>query len=335
MPIAFAGTSVMIATGFATGNEWLIRPSVLGALGFFTSYLLVRRGAVRAAAFGFVVTAIALVTNSAVSGAGLRDPAVLAYPVIILFAGMTLKLRSFLVALAAVAVSVMLVEFNHVYAWIPTAGNSSAPAIDLIIVVVILGATAYAVWLLATSANASLSTAHSEIQRRRSIEAELQDLSSRDSLTGVFNRRYFDTEMSRLEPARHYPVSIIVADVDRLKAVNDELGHAVGDQLLLQAAATLATVVRVEDVLARIGGDEFAILLPDTDAASAQEAVDRIEKRLEDQSPEPAGVRVSLSLGTATSVTGDLAHALVLADSRMYVRKLAKRETGATPVPKS
>ncbi|MDZ4180201.1 MAG: GGDEF domain-containing protein [Coriobacteriia bacterium] len=325
MPIAFSATVVMVVTGLVTDRFWLLQTSGIGAVGFFVSYLLVRRGSVRAAALGFVITAVALVTNAGVTGsAGLRDPAVLAYPVIIIFAGMTLKPRSYLVALAFVASSAVVVALDHLYGWVPSVEVSVSSAIDAIIVTVILAATAYAVWLLAASSTGSLSAAYSEIQRRRESEDEFKNLAVHDPLTGVFNRRYFDGEMSRLASARHYPVSIIVADVDDLKTINDDRGHAAGDAALIQAARVLSTIVRVEDVLARIGGDEFAILLPNTDEAAANDAANRIERRLIDQLPDETGFRVSMSIGAATSIGEELDATLALADSRMYVDKGAK-----------
>jgi diguanylate cyclase (GGDEF)-like protein len=201
--------------------------------------------------------------------------------------------------------------------------------IDAVITTVILSATAYAVWLLAASSTGSLSSAHSEIQRRREAERELKILNARDSLTGVYNRRFFDAEMARFGPARLYPISVIVADIDGLKAVNDELGHGAGDLLLVQAGNVLSSIVRVEDVLARIGGDEFAILLPKTDEESAEDAVRRIEQRLAEQPVGDGAPCVSLSIGVATSLGGGLDKALARADSRMYRRKSEKRAGNA------
>ena len=100
-------------------------------------------------------------------------------------------------------------------------------------------------------------------QARR--EQELEHLSTHDSLTGVNNRAYFENELRRLRLGRRYPVSLIVLDVDGLKAINDRHGHPVGDEILRQTAQILQRACRSDDVVARIGGDEFCILLMHAD----------------------------------------------------------------------
>lgn len=160
-----------------------------------------------------------------------------------------------------------------------------------------------------------------DITDRKKYEESLHYLSTHDSLTGLYNRVYFDAEMKRLASSREYPVSIIVADVDGLKAVNDTNGHAAGDQLIQAAAAALMSIFRAADVVSRIGGDEFAVLLPHTDQETAQEAVDRIKTAFE------CG---GLSLGIATARSSDeLKETFKCADKRMYQHKFSKR-TSAT-----
>ncbi len=157
------------------------------------------------------------------------------------------------------------------------------------------------------------------ITERKLFEEKLLYMSTHDPLTGLFNRTYFDTELDRLIRSRSFPVSIVMADVDGLKKVNDTMGHAAGDRMLKTAATVLSDAFRSEDVLARIGGDEFAVLLPNTDETAAKSAVDRARNCLAAIEPEPGTLPVSLSLGWATALKGgDLLTTLRKADAKMY-----------------
>lgn len=154
------------------------------------------------------------------------------------------------------------------------------------------------------------------ITERKLFEEKLLYMSTHDPLTGLFNRTYFDTELERLIRSRSFPVTIVLADVDGLKKVNDTEGHAAGDRLLKAAATAMTVAFRSEDVLARIGGDEFAVLLPSTDEAAAKSAVERAKSCLASIETETP---FSLSLGWSTAQKGDdLLTALKKADAKMY-----------------
>ena len=150
----------------------------------------------------------------------------------------------------------------------------------------------------------------------------LNYLSAHDALTGLYNRAFFEEEMARLERGRQFPVSVVMADIDGLKAVNDNQGHAAGDELLRRAAAVLRSTFRAEDVVARIGGDEFAVLLPSTDAAAAEKALARVVNSLLAHNTAHGDPPLRLSVGTATAERGrSLTEALKQADERMYQEK--------------
>jgi diguanylate cyclase (GGDEF)-like protein len=167
------------------------------------------------------------------------------------------------------------------------------------------------------------------ITERKRVEENLKFMSSHDILTGLYNRFYFEQEMIRLERSRHFPLSLVMADMDDLKALNDRLGHAAGDVLLQQAAQLLREAFRSEDIVARIGGDEFAVLLPDTDGQAVQEVVARIRENLRLWNGTH-GTSLDLSLGFATARNGEeLLEAKKTADLRMYQDKILR--TGRPP----
>jgi len=157
---------------------------------------------------------------------------------------------------------------------------------------------------------------------RKQSESRLVYMSTHDVLTGLYNRAYFDEEMKRLENSRRYPVSIIFGDVDDLKMINDTLGHLQGDAVLHQAAALLGRCFRTEDLVARVGGDEFAVILPETDEEGIREARERVQAAIDAQQADPAALHFTLSLGAATAQKGEfLRSALILADQQMYLKK--------------
>jgi len=170
-----------------------------------------------------------------------------------------------------------------------------------------------------------------DITEQRRAEEKLRYLSTHDILTGLYNRVYFEEELNRLENSRQFPICIIVADVDGLKETNDQLGHQAGDALLRKAADVLRQACRAEDLVARIGGDEFGIVLPFSDASVAENAIQRIHNILAVARVGEGEIPISLSLGSATGANGDsLRKVFRLADEAMYRVKVGrKRKRGA------
>lgn len=158
-----------------------------------------------------------------------------------------------------------------------------------------------------------------DITDRKREEEKLKYLSLHDCLTGVHNRAYFEEEMERLDSQYYLPVSMILCDVDHLKEVNDAHGHAAGDEALVRAAAIVKNAVRASDVVARIGGDEFAVILPNTDAEAARRICERIHQRVKTDSH----LRTGLSIGTATreNTAVSMAELFRRADEAMYTAK--------------
>ncbi len=165
-----------------------------------------------------------------------------------------------------------------------------------------------------------------DVTERKKAEEQLKFLGSHDVLTGLYNRAFFETELRRLQNSRLYPVTIVMTDVNNLKLTNDEYGHAAGDELLRTIAQVMRESFRSEDVVARIGGDEFAILLPETDAEGAQAILKRLTEKLGALNAQERPIRLSLAIGAATGEQdSELVDVMKKADNLMYEDKARQK----------
>ena len=137
-----------------------------------------------------------------------------------------------------------------------------------------------------------------DITERKLTQMKIEYLNNHDSLTGLFNRRYFEKLLKNHDSETYLPSSMIFGDVNGLKLANDVFGHAVGDQLLVIIAETLKNVCRETDFVARVGGDEFVIFLPKTDSKEAGAITTRIQEELSKK--QVSAVKCDLSIGYAT-----------------------------------
>ncbi|MGC9185836.1 MAG: sensor domain-containing diguanylate cyclase [Thiomonas sp.] len=166
-----------------------------------------------------------------------------------------------------------------------------------------------------------------DITARKKAEAYLEYLGNHDVLTGLRNRTFFADEINRLERKEAWPVSVIMLDLNGLKAVNDDLGHAAGDALLRRAGEVLGKSVDKPHYAARVGGDEFVLLLPDTDASGAQALCQRLLELIDLNNQFHQSPRLSFSMGFATCMPGERLEAAVnRADQQMYASKRAYYE---------
>lgn len=157
-----------------------------------------------------------------------------------------------------------------------------------------------------------------EITERKRMEDELRHLSTHDVLTGLYNRNFFEVELERIQKSRSQPVTILLADLDDLKGVNDRDGHQAGDELLRKVAANLKEVFRSSDIIARIGGDEFAVLLPDTEPDVAQSLIERLRAKFNENCDPGLKVSIGWSNNSNENILTDVMRA---ADDLMYKEK--------------
>lgn len=172
-----------------------------------------------------------------------------------------------------------------------------------------------------------------DVTAQKDLEEQLRELATCDSLTGAANRRHF-VELAQRERERSLragsPMSVCLLDVDHFKRINDQHGHAAGDHALIALVRAAKGALRASDVLGRLGGEEFALLLPDTDLAGALQVAERVRAAVaaievpaldERTSAPPTSIRVTISLGVAELGRESLEDLLKRADRALYAAK--------------
>lgn len=176
-----------------------------------------------------------------------------------------------------------------------------------------------------------------DITARKKAEEYLHYLGTHDVMTGLYNRTYFEETVQKLESARRDPVSIIIIDLNYLKRVNDAFGHQAGDKLIRRVAEVLHTAVDSDHIAARIGGDEFAIVLSGNDEDDTADVMKRIQALVVLNNKYYRSPELSISVGSATSYPGlSLERVISLADDNMYKSKAEhhrRRKDDTHPIP--
>ena len=183
-----------------------------------------------------------------------------------------------------------------------------------------------------------------DITERKRMQKALQESKERfeyksyhDGLTGLYNRNYFSEQMARLgkDLARSAPVSILSIDIDGLKIINDTLGHKVGDDLLVSAAKIISACFREVDLVARIGGDEFSVILPGVDERAALAKKKRIAQQVGafNRGDPPVPMNMSVGMATSRDVEKETIYDIYQrADENMYQYKLIQAESQKSKV---
>jgi diguanylate cyclase (GGDEF)-like protein len=163
-----------------------------------------------------------------------------------------------------------------------------------------------------------------DITARKKAEAYLEYLGKHDVLTKLHNRAFYVDELNRLERRGPFPVTIVILDLNHLKTTNDQLGHAAGDEMLRRTGEILNSATEKIAHAARVGGDEFAVLMPGAEAKDGEAMMENIAKLLELNNQFYSGQPLSLAMGAATSTPGERLEAtLRRADLAMYEHKKA------------
>jgi len=159
---------------------------------------------------------------------------------------------------------------------------------------------------------------------RNDDEHRIKYLSYRDQLTGLYNRRFYEEELYRLDTEKNLPLSIAMGDVNGLKLTNDAFGHVAGDLLIKSVASILKRESRNEDIVARIGGDEFVILLPGADARCAEAIIDRINAAMANEKADNIIISISIGIAVKQDVSESIHDVFKKAEDAMYKIKLSE-----------
>lgn len=162
--------------------------------------------------------------------------------------------------------------------------------------------------------------------KQTEAEQNLLDMATHDKLTGLFNRAYFHETLQQLDDLKTQPISIVMADIDLLKQTNDTLGHDAGDELIRRASSVFSECFRASDTVARIGGDEFVVLIPNADEEIAQVILNRLRTTLANHNDFYEGPPLEISFGIATSRPGErITDVQKRADENMYEEKQRRK----------
>ena len=162
---------------------------------------------------------------------------------------------------------------------------------------------------------------------KKEKQERIRYLSNHDQLTTLYNRHYFEAQLSLLDVTENLPFTIVMADVNGLKLTNDAFGHHAGDMLLKKVAIALKKACRPSDIVARVGGDEFVLLLPKTTHSNTASIIDRISKLIQQEKQDNVVVSVSFGWDTKETPEQNIVEVLTRAEEHMYRKKLVESQS--------
>ncbi len=161
-----------------------------------------------------------------------------------------------------------------------------------------------------------------DISERTAQNERIEYLSYHDHLTGLYNRRYFEEELKRIDGRRHFPLSIIMGDINNLKMINDAFGHLAGDEVIYASGKIIKKFCRPNDVAARWGGDEFVLLLPNTDEEATAKIVERMNQAVALAPVDQGVLSIAFGWDTKKNLSEDVMVVFKNAENLMYKHKL-------------
>jgi len=174
-----------------------------------------------------------------------------------------------------------------------------------------------------------------DFSEKKEKQKKIEYLSYHDQLTGLYNRRFFEEELRRIDTKRNLPLSLVYADVNGLKIINDAFGHESGDSLIQLVADVFKTECRADDIIARIGGDEFVLLFPGTDNDSTENLVRRIKEKIENRKIMNINVSISFGWETKHEEKQSTLEILKSAEDYMYQKKILNSSSKRNGIIKS
>jgi len=352
--LLFVSTSILFWINMQFGTQAAKSASwLLGIIAFFQIIVqwMIRKGYVNQASFTLLSIGWAALTAINWKVGGIRDEGVFGYVLILLVSGYLLGWQA-AVAYSLVTISALWwlasIEMNGLIS--PVIDDAYSTARDLTVVFILIFLVVY--FLISTLSNALenaqreliertrieaereglIAQLSEEIVERRHAQAELHNLARTDSLTGLYNRRYF-YEIAEKEFSKsiryNRPLSLLLFDIDLFKGINDTYGHLAGDQALIQLGKLLHKISREVDTAARYGGEEFVVLLPETTHSGVQNFAERLRRSVEELviQYENNSIRFTVSIGVAGWTDDQRAetfdHLISQADQALYK---AKRE---------
>jgi diguanylate cyclase (GGDEF)-like protein len=315
--------------------------------------LMIRTGHINVASFTILTFGWMTTTEICRNADGVYDQAIFGYVLVVLMSSYLLGWRiAALYTLASIAAMWWLAHLAVSGTVVPEFNNPYPAALNLTVLCILIYSIVY---FLVRTLSKALETAqhelserirvesereiligrlYEEITERKRIEIELQQLASTDPLTGLFNRRRFlESAKQEFAKSSRYkrPLSLMILDLDRFKQINDTFGHPIGDQVLIQVADLLRNKTREVDIAARFGGEEFIILLPETNRAGAAVLAERLRHSVErlPVDRDNGTIQLTVSIGIADKERSDkidtIDQLIARADKALYKAKAVGR----------